>query len=260
MSDEPRLTDEMALANWRILGRDVDAVMNRTQDPNDFVVEPGSQLADDDAASYPYWVSSCAQACINAGVDHLHAAKTLIADLGIVHASSDYSLIRGALENFAAAFWVLHPAQRTDRIERALRWAVKNGKYEALALTEANLPNNTQVDVDQVVDLAAAAGCSTRDLRGGYSSTEALKYAEEHSEATHPFLMWQVCSGFAHGLLWANMDVNRAEVRSSSATGVTRVRFTSDLGLLLGTAQPARQLMKAVVGLHTERARALPSR
>jgi hypothetical protein len=139
--DASVLTDKIAMDKWAEIAPLIDIMVNRAQDPKDFVVEPGSQLAADDIASHPYRVSHCGRACLNAGVDHLHAAKMLIIDVRILHEAADYSLIRGALENFAAAFWVLHPPERNDRIEHALRWMVKNFKDQDKATAELNLPS-----------------------------------------------------------------------------------------------------------------------
>jgi hypothetical protein len=91
----------MVMAKWAEIAPLIDIVVNRIQDPEDFVVDAGSQLDGDDAGSHPCQVSRCARWCLNAGVDHLHAAKKLILDEPItLHANADYSLIRGALQNF----------------------------------------------------------------------------------------------------------------------------------------------------------------
>ena len=186
-SDEPpELTDEFVMAQWARMAPVIDNVVRRIDDPDDFVVEPRSQLAGDDADSDPYQVSHCARACLNAGVDHLHTAKTLLIDMRLVHAAGDYSLIRGALENFATAFWVLHPPQRSVRVQHALRWMVKNFKDQDKATADLGLPNYRPVDdnVGTVVAIAERARCDTSKLRAGYASTPVLQYAEEHSTAT----------------------------------------------------------------------------
>jgi hypothetical protein len=260
MSDDlAELTDEFAMAQWAQMAPLIDNVVNRTQDPEDFVVEAGSQLAGDDADSDPYQVSHCARACLNAGVDHLHAAKKLILDVPIIlHANADYSLLRGALENFGTAFWVLHPPQRSVRVERALRWMVKNFKDQDKATADLGLPKYVpaHVRVEEIVSMAKSAGCNIKEIRGGYASTHVLQYAEEHSMATNPYLMWQVCSGFAHGRPWASIAMNAMEITPTEVSGVSRVRFTSDHKRLLAAALPAFQLMNTVVGLFADRARA----
>ena len=119
-----------------------------------------------------------------------------------------------------------------------------------------NLPNYVPLkfNVDKVIAVADAAGCNTNELRGGYRSTPVLEYAEEHSTATHPYLMWQVCSGFAHGRLWADLGMNEMEIQPTSDEGVSQIRLTTDYKRLLLTTLPAFHLMTDVVRLYTERA------
>src|SRR3954451_8752379 len=106
----------------------IDRMMERVGAPGEFPVGAGSSLAGDDRASSPYHVSHALRVCLTAGVDHLHAVKVLVVDNEILHVGAPSSLARGALENFAAAYWILGPESRTDRIERQLRWHAKNFK------------------------------------------------------------------------------------------------------------------------------------
>jgi len=110
---------------WAKFASDVDQMMDRINDPMDFAVSPGSSLAGDDRASDPYHVSHAVQMCIVAGVDHLHAMKSLLIDLNVLHSAAPFTLVRGALEILSSAFWILHPAKRDLRVERVLRWHAK---------------------------------------------------------------------------------------------------------------------------------------
>jgi hypothetical protein len=258
MSDGPELTDEQAETMWGWIVQSIDDVTERVQNPDDFAVEPRTQLAKDDTKSHPYEVSHCVRTCLNAGVDHLHAARTLMfnAHKPILHANADCSLIRGALENFAAGFWVIHPPQRTYRVEHSLRWMVKNFKDQGKATDDLDLPDKkpTKSKIAGVVDVAGQAGCKISDVRGGYFSTAALEYVEKYSQTTNPHLMWQLCSGFAHGRPWASLAMNEMEIQSISENGVHTIKFTSDYKRLLAAAWPAFELMRVVVALYTQRA------
>ncbi|MDT5076787.1 MAG: hypothetical protein QOJ80_1424 [Mycobacterium sp.] len=70
-------------ALWATFASDVDRMMDRINDPMDFAVSSGSSLAGDDRASDPYQVPHAEQMCIVAGVDHLHAVKSLLIDLNV---------------------------------------------------------------------------------------------------------------------------------------------------------------------------------
>lgn len=233
-------------------------VVARIQDPDDFIVQTSSELAGDDACSSPYHLSHCARWCLNAGVDHLHALKTLVIDSSVIHSSADYSLARGALENFGAGFWLLHPPDRRIRVERAMRWWAKNFKDQSRATK--GMPNETPLapKLDKLVDIARAADCDLKRIRDGYTSSEALQYADQYSLARRPYLIWQVCSGFAHGRPWANIGMNAMEKRSTADEGVSLVRLTTDYKRLLGIAWPATRLMEDFLRLYQDRAKQAP--
>lgn len=58
----------------------------------------------------------------------------------MLHAASDFTLIRGALENFAVVCWVLDPPKRVIRVKRALRCAVQNFRDGESATKDLGLP------------------------------------------------------------------------------------------------------------------------
>jgi hypothetical protein len=255
------LTDEMAIRQWQDIAIQVESTIQQTQDQESFVVQPGSLLAGDDTASDPYRVSHCARSGMNDGVDHMHALTTLILGVPIIHAASDYTLIRGALENLATAFWLLHPSDSRERIERALRWHAKNYFDGDKATAGLGLPNYVplQANFDKVAEVGALAGCKRKrkGITDGYTSTEVLKYVDDNTSIEpRPHLMWQVCSGFAHGRQWASFAMNEAEITPTTEEGVMSVRFTSDFKRLLVCGFPAFQLMNEVVRLFADRARA----
>lgn len=256
MTEEPfELTDEMVAAKWAEVADLIEVVTARIENPDDFVVQPSSQLAADDIATSPYHVSHCARWCLNSGVDHLHALKSLIVDAGRIHSSAPYSLVRGALENLAAGFWLLHPSEPNVRIERGLRWWAKNFKDEDGATRDRNLASYKPLKpkLQTLVGLAQAAQFDTTRIREGFTSTAALVYANDHSSAKNPHLVWQLCSGFAHGRPWAFLAINERRTRSTSADGVSLVRFTTDHRRILAVTMPAMHLLTDLLRLYQER-------
>jgi hypothetical protein len=251
MSDDSagEIDRETVMAKWAEMAPLIEHMTVRIQTPNEFVVGPGSALAADDSASKPYHVSHCALACLTAGVDHLHALKRLVIDNGLLHTGADYSLVRGALENLGTAFWVLHPAEPTERIARALRWMAQNFRDKAKcdeALGRDAGPSRT-ANLAKVQRVAKNAGCG--QTPEGYSSTEVLKYARAHA-VTDPFPEWQICSGFAHGRPWATLGMSVQEpqpAQQGQEAGVVSVRLTSDYDRLLSVTLPAFHLMTDVL-------------
>jgi len=249
------LSEEQVVAKWQEIAPGIDRMAERIQDPNDFQVRPGSSLSGDDQKSSPYCVSHAARMCLVGGVDHLHAAKSLVLDLQVLHADAVYSLVRGSLENLAGAFWILHPSLRNDRIERTLRWHARNFNEQRIALEPLGLADETtrEAKLAKLDTVATPRGISTANVRAGYRSSTAVKYAEEHSPGSAPLLPWQLCSGFAHGRPWAILGMSEQEQYETADPGVLNLRLTSDLSRVLYPTLSAFRLMVDVVRLLDQR-------
>lgn len=252
----PEYTDEMAAAKWVEIAPLIDVLIKRIQDPNDFAIAEGSSLALDDAASKPYHVSHCVRWGITAGIEHLHAVKTLVFDAHLTHPAADYTLIRGALENLAAAYWILHPEDRKERVERALRWWAKNYKDQHTAIVGYPEIGGALRDVTlpKVVAVGEPLGCSEAKIKAGYTSTEAVEYAEENSSASIVLFSWRLCSGFAHSRPWAHIGMNERTQVSTVEDGVSQVSMTTDPKRILTMVMPAIILLQDLLRLRDQRA------
>jgi hypothetical protein len=258
MSDGPELDPSVVAAKWQEIAPGIDKMTQRTADPNDFQISAGSSLAGDDKASRPYQVSHAARTCLVAGVDHLHAVKALLLDLHVLHIAAPFSLVRGALENLSAAFWILHPKARNQRIERTLRWHAKNFHEQFIALEPLGLLDEAQRDAKlaKLDAVATPRGISAQDVRAGYRSSRAVRYAEEHSRS-EPLLFWQLCSGYAHGRQWAYLGMSEQVHFATADPGVLNVQLTTDAGRLLFPTLAAYQLLIDVVELLQQRSYAV---
>lgn len=242
-------------AKWVEIAQGIDKMLERVGDPNDFPVSPGSSLFGDDKASAPYQVSHAVRACLVAGVDHLHAAKALVLDLKVLHTAAPFSVVRGSLENLSAAFWIVHPKARKDRIERTLRWHAKNFKdqhtaLKPLGLSDSGTRNAKLAKLDAV---AARRGISASEVREGYYSSTAVEYVEEHSKRSEPLLPWRACSGYAHGRPWAYLGMSEQERFTTADPGVLNVKLASDPTRLLYPTLAAYRLLIDVVELLQQR-------
>jgi hypothetical protein len=249
------LSEAQVAAKWLEMAPLIDRMAERIQDPDDFPVSPGSSLSGDDKKSSPYCVSHAARMGLVSGVDHMHAAKALVLDLQVLHASAVYSLVRGSLENLAAAFWILHPTRRNDRIERTLRWHARNFNEQLIALGELGLADESSRDAKlaKLDAIASPRGISKATVRSGYRSSTAVKYTEMHSPSANPLLPWQICSGFAHGRPWAVLGMSEQEAYETTDPGMLNVKLTSDLSRVLYPTITAFHLMTDVVRLLQQR-------
>lgn len=127
MTDSPwPTTPETRAAKWSELSDIVAELAKRVADPQGFPVQPRSSLAGDDRAAHPFEVSQAIRHLINVTVDQLHGAVTLVHDAKAHHLAVTATLARAALENTATGLWILGPASRDLRIERTLRWHIRN--------------------------------------------------------------------------------------------------------------------------------------
>ena len=251
------LTEQDAQAKWLELAPILERMMERVGTEGEFPVGAGSSLAGDDAAAAPYQVSHVIRMCLTAGTDHLHAAKTLIVDQGLVHVAAPSSLARGALETFATAFWILQPTQRNERVTRSLRWHAKNMHDAEVAVGERDLAGHIPLK-EKLARLDVVANKRSLDLgaiHAGYTSTTAVKCAEENLPdlPLGVVLPWRVCSAFAHGRPWAFLGISDIDVAPTEDTEILEVRFTSNLMKALYPTLAAVQLLDRLLRLYEQR-------
>lgn len=250
---EPDKIDEL----WAKFAADVDRMMARVNDATDFAVSQGSSLAGDDRASDPYQVSHAAHMCIVAGVDHLHAMKSLLIDLNVLHSAAPFTIVRGALEIFASAFWILHPADRSTRVERVLRWNAKNFRDQHPALQSVSLSDVAQRDAKyaRLAQIASRRGIPEKSITAGYQSTEAVQYADTNARTAKPLFPWRMCSGYAHGRPWVYLGMADEDMfQETDEPGVLKAQVTTDPAKLLYPSLHAQWLMNDLVDLVEQRA------
>lgn len=257
MNDAGELDEGTIHNKWLELAPLIDRMMERVGTEDEFPVAPHSSLALDNAATNPYHLSHALRMCLTAAVDHLHALKVLVVDAGVLHVAAPSSLSRGALENLAAAFWILGPEDRTDRVERLLQWYAKNFKDSQTATAGINIPDRTSLDdkLKKLYAVGAHRSIDPRKIRNGYTSTDAVTYAEQNAPnlPLGVVLPWRLCSGFAHGRPWAYLgSLHREEV--DRGNDISTVKLTSDLGRTLYPALASMQLLELFLRLYSARA------
>jgi hypothetical protein len=253
----PVVNDEDVSRKWLEMGPLIDRMMQRVDASDEFPVAARSSLAGDDAAANPYHTSHALKMCLLAGVDHLHAMKVLILDQQVLHIAAPSSLARGALENFATAYWILGPRSRNERVSRTLRWQATNFKDGDRATASHNLngPVSVETKLAKLYVVGARRGVSQREIARGYSSTEAVKFAEADSPdlSLGVVLPWRLCSGFAHGRPWAYLSMLNRDVESTADSDVLQVRLTNDLWRVQYPALAAMHLLEHFLRLYADR-------
>lgn len=140
--------EELAAKVWPDVVSSIDRLVARAEGGEWHTIERSS-LSGDDALTRPFQTSHAVHMLLSAGIDALNGVRHLIwgrpeheSPGPVLHQAAHYVLARTAIENFATGLWILAPRKRTLRVERTLRWHVKNVTDQHSALDRLNLPTN----------------------------------------------------------------------------------------------------------------------
>jgi len=208
-------------------------------DPNaaDDHVEPGSALAGDDSRTDPYQTSQAVWHALSHAVDPLNCLRAVLRDAQAIHMYAPYALVRATVENACAAVWLLHPANRKDRILRRLRFAaadIINGE-EAKKLIGTSGPRSLHDRLGQVRKIAERAGVDPESAatKVGYGRiVSAASEAISPSSTAVPFV-WRACSGITHGDFWTTISMAERVELPGALPDVGRFRITANVQNLM---------------------------
>ncbi|MEU9376495.1 hypothetical protein AB0D94_22350 [Streptomyces sp. NPDC048255] len=182
--------------------------------------QPTSSLATDDAPLGPYGASILIRNSFTAGVAHADALRRIVLD-GEVDPSSPWTLMRGALENFATAAWLLGGKDRTERRRQSLRLWREDMRNRAQHEEDTDhVPGaggkTGRERVQEIDDLALSLGIHDKLVKpeaGKLIAEAADGIGRDPRQIT---ASWRAASGFAHGRYWPNL---RASTVSGAVQG-----------------------------------------
>ncbi|WP_446666609.1 hypothetical protein [Flexivirga sp. B27] len=253
--DSRTVSEEEIVAKWAEMNPLVDRLAQRLGLPDEFPVLAGSALAGDETACAAYPVSHAASLCLTAAVDHLHAAKVLVADAGFHHLAASSTLARGVIENAATGYWMLMPRRRDERVTRALRWYLRNAHdQEEAAKGIADAGGATEAEVRKKIREASdRRGLDWAEVTSRLYATSIIREVEEETRLPLLFL-WRVCSGLAHGRPWAYLGALTRETQVGDTSGVREIRLSSSSALALYPTLEAMHLVTEFIRLRDLRA------
>lgn len=170
---------------------------------------PRSSLATDDAALKPWGGSILIRTSFAAGLFHVDALSRNVTMTGQIDPSSPWTLLRGALENFATAVWLLSGKDRSERRARALalwREDMRNrGQHEKdvqhVVTGQGKSGEQRRQEIEQL-----ATTLSLDPLPGHQAGAIIAAAAKEAGlDPVRVQASWRVASGFAHGRFWPNL-------------------------------------------------------
>ncbi|WNV84916.1 hypothetical protein [Umezawaea sp. Da 62-37] len=237
--------------------------------------EPGSSLAGDDQATSPLHVSHAVVGVLVSAVDHFETVRLVVQEQHVLPARGGFTLLRAALENAAAAVWLLGPSDRQDRVFRQLRWEwanVNDGNNIFKLMGEMSEDETHAADVKaQVETLRKAQKTRLQDLARAHGMTPArvgdvianpdgfgriVETAGDHARGLtgkHAKWAWMTCSGLAHSRRWTEFAFLEKEVMPGATddVGVAKIGATEEH--LAAMAEVAAQMLTEAWRLFDER-------
>ncbi|GAA1963526.1 hypothetical protein [Catenulispora subtropica] len=172
-------------------------------------VQPGSSLAADDAPLGSWNVTRLVTGSISIGLTHVDTVRRLVAELNVLDTASPWTLMRGALEDFATAVYLLH-GTRPERQLRALTlWnddlrnrALYEDDMGHVATGKAKTGRQRQAEIQ-----ALAASLGFAQLNRPQVIIDTIKQAAGIAgmNPARVAASWRLGSGFAHGKAWSTM-------------------------------------------------------
>ncbi|MFJ5212275.1 hypothetical protein [Streptomyces nigra] len=220
---------------------------------------PASSLATDDAPLGPYAASHLIRTSYTAGLAHADALRRLTG-AGEVDPTSPWTLLRGALENFATGLWLLDGARRAERWRRAL------------SLWDEDMLNRNQHELD-TGHTPSGGGMTGAQRRAEIRAiADHLALAPLTTPRTHQILLtaaptagltavkvgaaWRAASGFAHGRYWPNLRASQPRAAIPGDDGVHTVALVIDEDQHRPLAEYCRIMLRRLQEHYNARAQA----
>jgi hypothetical protein len=164
------LSDELIIGKWQEFSGLANRLIERVGTDGEFETPLGCAMAGDDSHLGGYQITTAFRMCLMAAADHLHALTSLVVEHQRLHLAAPASLARGAIENGATAFWLIHPKLRDERIEHTLRWYSKNARDQQTAVGDLDIGGTPAMEViERLERLATARQLNIRAATKGYT-------------------------------------------------------------------------------------------
>ncbi|MEU6228768.1 hypothetical protein [Streptomyces sp. NPDC047042] len=219
-----------------------------------------SSLAKDDEPLQSWGAAKFIQSSFSAGLTHVEAFTKLVAVARQVDPYSPWTLLRGALENFATAAWLLAGKDRDVRRHRVLRlWAEdfrNRDQHEKDTKHVTGPQGKTGAERrEEVEQLAQSLGLSKLTKPVAISIiNEAAASAGLEPNSTQA--LWRVASGFAHGRFWPYLRASEVRGVMPMPDGGHLVNFVVDDDQLKDMAEACRKLLEHTASRYKARSSA----
>ncbi len=182
-------------------------------------VQAGSRLHEDDLLTAPYQLSHRVMLFIGGALDHLRTLRTLIVEAHAMPMAAGFTLVRVAIENAAAALWLLEDDDQLTRVQRRLQLAAADVRDDQTAMQAlgADDPAEFSARRTRLAQVAEEAGVTKSQVLGKPASWMTIVSAAGHlckdgvDDQEGLVWFWRLCSGYAHGSSWAYLRGSELE-------------------------------------------------
>ncbi|MFD7677086.1 hypothetical protein [Streptomyces sp. NPDC060187] len=176
------------------------------------VPHPASSLAADDAPLDSYAAAHLVRNAYTAGLAHADALRRLTV-AGEVDPTSPWTLLRGALENFATGLWLIDGPGRDERRRRALSlWDEDMRNRHQHERDTGHQPSGTgKSGAERRVEIKSVADRLSLPPLTRPGTLQILLDAAPSAglSPTRVGASWRAASGFAHGRYWPNLRASQ---------------------------------------------------
>ncbi|MFJ3229183.1 hypothetical protein ACIPJS_38345 [Streptomyces sp. NPDC086783] len=220
---------------------------------------PASSLAADDAPLGPYAIAHLVRCSYTAGLAHADALRRLVA-AGEIDPTSPWTLLRGALENFATGLWLIDGAGRDERRRRGL------------SLWDEDMRNRHQHEQDTSHQPSGAGQTGAQRRMEIKDIADRLRLSPLTRPGTHHILLaaapsagltavkvgavWRAASGFAHGRYWPNLRASQPRAAIEADDGIHTIALVIDEDQHRPLAQYCHSMLRRLQEHYTARAQA----
>lgn len=259
---QPPISEDDATRGFVLIARQVDLWWQLFErgigSPPD-----GSPLAGDDRWTDGYPLSHAVWHLISAGIDNMHAFRTMTVSGGPTEYNvstrpyGGFPNLRAAMENAAAAIWMLAPDGRAERVARYLRWLRQEAWYRDKVRELQGLPEDPTDEMrDWIAQVVTDQDIDPTLVKGRPKFENLVFEAAENIGMTGAVgqLVWATMSGMAHGERWASLTLNEMEETGKLPNPEhLSVRLTTPVGRLLLLATVATKYLRGALDLQDQR-------
>jgi hypothetical protein len=169
------------------------------------IVESGSRLGRDDAASAPFGLSGQVSWLANVSIDNIEATRDQIVELKHVRSFALYSQLRASIEASANGLWLLTHSRLTVRLQRHLAFVWSNHEDFDRLVAVLGLKRTTAGEVRSKIDSVRVRHKSLQqfDLDKNIASiSDRIRDVQNRApvkSTLSPLAAWSACSGLLHG-------------------------------------------------------------